>query len=119
MAHSLSPPQANLLKEYRHLAVCCAQLGLAFVDAVVNMEVRLGGAFSLSLLRELRGLATPASRARVVSVMASDGVSATTFRTAVADIVHQMWVDWHWTTAPDTLIHPTKRVFPSLCRPPL
>ena len=91
------------------------------MDAVVNMEVRLGGAFSLSLLRELRGLATPASRTRVVSVMASDGVSdgvsASTFRTAMADIIHEMWVNWHWTTAPDTHIHPTKRVFPSLCCP--
>ena len=89
------------------------------MNAVVNMEVRLGSAFSLSLLRELRGLATLASWARIVSVMASDGVSAITFRTAVADIIHEMWVDWHWTPAQETHIHHTKRVCPPCVALPL
>jgi hypothetical protein len=111
---SLFATQAALLKEYRHLAVCCVQLGATFVDAVANMERRMGNAFSLSLLRELRSLATPESRERIVSFMASDGVSAKTFRKAVEDTVLEMWVGWHWAAAPDSHIHPTKRV-PSLC----
>ena len=82
--------QKALLKEYCHLAVCCLQLGATFVDAVANMGKRMGGSFSLSLLRELRSLATPATCARMVTIMARDGVCAKSFRKAVEDTVHEM-----------------------------
>ena len=74
------------------------------------MEKRLGPSFSLTLLRDLRGLATPESREKVLPIMASDAVSVKTFRKVVDDAIQNMWVDWHWTMAPDTLIHPTKRM---------
>jgi hypothetical protein len=102
--------QQSLLREYRHLAVFCVQFGGTFVDAVANMEKRLGNAFSLTLLRELRGLATPETREKILPVMASDYVSAKVFRKAVENTLEDMWVDWHWSMAPDTLIHPTKRM---------
>lgn len=107
-----SPPllQTALLKDYRHLVVFCIQFGDTFVDAVANLEKRLGSAFSMTLLRDLRGLATPESREKVLPVMASDAVTAKTFRKVVDDAITNLWIDWHWTMAPDTLIHPTKRM---------
>ena len=64
------------------------------------MEKRLGSALSLTLLRELRGLAMPESRERVLPVMASEAVSIKVFHKTVEETIFDMWVGWHWTIMP-------------------
>ena len=64
----------------------------------------------MTLLRDLWELATPESWEKVLPVMATDVVTAKTFRKIVDDTIQTLWIDWHWTMAPDSLIHPTKRM---------
>ena len=92
------------------MAVFCTQLGFTFVGTMSNMEKRIGNTFSLSLQCELRGLAMPATQGRLIPAMASGGVSVKNFRKGVEETVQEMSVDWHWTMAPDSHIHPSKHM---------
>ena len=99
--------------------VFCVEFDGAFVEAVANMEKRLGAAFSLTLLRHLRSLATKEARAKMLPIMTHDAVTKKMFQRGVDDAVEAMWVDWHWSMAPDTHIHPTKSMPQPLAWSPL
>ena len=85
--------------------------GQGAIDALKNME----GKFPVTPLtfRDLRAVATPEAAQALLSVMVKDKVTKKQVDSHMAQVIHDMLVDWHWCPE-NPFIHPEKRVPPLL-----
>ena len=80
-----------------------------FIDAVKLLETRWPG-LTPHTLNDLRTLLTPDARAEVLPLLSMDTITTQLLHTKCEEVRRRMWLGWHWQSAPDELIHPTRRM---------
>ena len=89
------------------------QFGEQFLDAIKLLETRWPG-LTPHTLNDLRSLLTPEARADVLPTLSKDNLTTQMLHTRCEEVRRRMWLSWHWSLAPDELLHPSRRMCPCL-----
>ena len=103
----LLPLQEQLRKQYGAFQQWVEWVGPQAIEGLRNMEKHF--TVNLHCLRDLRSIATPTAAKAILPTMLKDKVSRKDLDQAISRAVHDMLVDWSWSSDND-FIHPDRRM---------
>ena len=68
---------------------------------------------TMNQLKFLQGLYEPSLLQRVAADMSRPKTNIKEIQDRASAYQKQQWINWHWGAAPDSVIHPTRSMFPS------
>ena len=68
---------------------------------------------TMNQLKTLQGLYQPSLPQRVAANMSRPKTNVKQIQDRAFTYQKQQWINWHWGAAPDSVIHPTRSMFPS------
>ena len=83
----------------------------AAVQSMINFE-HMHTPVTMNPLKFLQNLYEPATRQGVTAHMSRPKVNIKGIQDRASIYLKQSWIDWHWGAAPDSVIHPSRSIFP-------
>ena len=68
---------------------------------------------TMNQLKFLQGLYEPSLLQRVAADMSRPKTNIKEIQDRASAYQEQQWINWHWGAAPDSVIHPSRSMFPS------
>ena len=83
----------------------------AAVTSLDNFE-KMDTPVTMNQLKFLQGLYEPSLLQRVAADMSRPKTNIKEIQDRASAYQKQQWINWHWGAAPDSVIHPTRSMFP-------
>ena len=92
--------------------------GDAFIGGLQRLEAGDKG-FTISNLRALAALRVPELRLKLINHVVMGACTMKSVVDLCDNLVHEQWVSWHWSAAPDSIIRPEKSMHRAVCCRPV
>ena len=83
----------------------------AALQSLINFD-NMDTPLTMNHLKVLQTLYEPALLQRVAADMSRPKVTIKEFQDQAFAYQKQRWINWHWGAAPDSVIHPSRSIFP-------